>query len=79
MMGRATGRGAIEARAFFIALNVDGQVEHHRQGIDTGNARRYCGPKDPAFPGVDRQQHGCEGAGALDARRCLGTLALSLH
>jgi hypothetical protein len=54
MMGRATGRGAIEAPAFFIALNVDGQVEHHGQGIDTGNARRYRGLNDPAFPGADR-------------------------
>ena len=58
MMGRATGPGAIEAPAFFTALNVDGQGEHHGQGIDTGNARRYGGPNDPAFPGVDRQQHG---------------------
>jgi hypothetical protein len=45
--------GAIEAPAFFIALNVYGLVEHHGQGIDTGGARRYRGPNYLAFPGID--------------------------
>ena len=45
-------------------------------GLVTADTLRYHVGNDPAFPGADRQQHGCEGAGALDARRCLGTLVL---
>jgi hypothetical protein len=46
------------------------------QGIANPEFLRYYLANDLAFPDVDRQRHGCEGASALDARRCLGTLVL---
>jgi hypothetical protein len=55
-------------------LNVT-QVESAK-GIANTEFLRYHGANDPAFPDVDRQRHGCEGASALDARRGLGTLVL---
>jgi hypothetical protein len=45
------------------------------RGVAITDALRYDDANDPAFPGVDRQRHGREGASALDARRCLGSSA----
>ena len=44
-----------------------------RAGVAIADPPRYDDANDPAFPGVDRQRHGREGASALDARRCLGS------
>jgi hypothetical protein len=44
-------------------------------GVVICGALRYHDANDPAFPGVDRQRHGREGASALDARRGLGSSA----
>jgi hypothetical protein len=48
-------------------------IATHGQGLVTADSLRYHDANDPAFPDVDRQRHGCEGASALDARRCLGS------
>jgi hypothetical protein len=50
-------------------------IATHGQGLVNADSRRYHDANNPAFPGVDRQRHGCEGASALDARRCLGSSA----
>jgi hypothetical protein len=45
------------------------------RGVTITDTLRYHDANDAAFPGVDRQRHGREGASALDARRCLGSSA----
>jgi len=49
-------------------------IATHGQGLVNADSLRYRDANNPAFPGVDRQRHGCEGAsewirvGAWDRR-----------
>ena len=53
--------------SFLLLPILEPQEREIGQGIVTTELLRYHVGNDPAFPDVKRQQHGCEGAGALDA------------